>query len=85
MKRQVLTHQPAVGAADLTADVCQVPKFILPSHAELAGARSAQPHRSPSTPQNGRHSSSLGLPTPSAQPPSHTIRDPIHLTQVPRG
>lgn len=84
MTTRVLTRGTAVGAADLTVEVCPAVAF-----GEACGLRPRKsPWPVPSQPTSGTDKRT-GRPfpasiTPSVVTPSHSLRVPMHLTQVPR-
>jgi len=82
---RIPTHGPAVGAADLTVEVCRVLASGAAPRAECAHVRPNAAFLLRSHAPERSMPPLLGLTTPSAVPPSHSTRVPMHLTQVPRG
>ena len=79
------THGPAVGAADLTADVCL--GFAVEERRGSDGTKAAA--SAPSQPGSGQQkrlarASQASRTAPSGSP-LHRIRVPMHLIRVPRG
>ena len=85
MTSRIPTHGPAVGAADLTVEVCRVLESGAASRAECAHLRRNAAFLLRSHTSERPTPPLLGLTAPSVVPPSHSTRVPMHLTQVPRG